>query len=122
MSATDLVGDLQGRDLIWLTVLGNVLSGPVVLGVVVSRLEDLVLNELNGSPRNIARTLHEMQRGGHIMLTNDGLRWRVSMGPRGRESFTRLMQSRPLPHAPSLDGLAQRIRAGFAHIASPLAV
>jgi DNA-binding PadR family transcriptional regulator len=80
------------RELVQLAVLGNVIHGPMGLGALVAQIEDLVLGELDGSPRSIARTLHEMQRSGHIVLANDGKRWRVSLGPKGRDGFFQLKQ------------------------------
>lgn len=122
MIETDMVGDLEGRDLIWLTVLGCVLRQPVPLGELVMRLEALVLGELDGSPRHISRCLHEMDRGGHIILANSGKGWTVSLGPKGRDTFARLMGAEaPVEHAPSLAGLGRRIRAGFAALAGSAA-
>lgn len=93
MALSEPTDSLQASELVRMSILGHVMHGPMVLGALVSRIEELVLGELNGSPRTIARTLHEMQRGGHIVLANDGRRWRVSLGPKGRDSFTRLLQS-----------------------------
>lgn len=114
MFESDVVGNLDGRDLIWLTVLGSVLRQPLTLGELVVRLEALVLDELDGSPRHISRCLHEMDRGGHIVLANVGRGWRVSLGPRGRETFLRLMGAADAPNTPSLAEIGRRIRAGFA--------
>lgn len=119
MIADDVVGDLEGRDLIWLTVLGTVMAGPVTLGVVVSQLEGLVLGELDGSPRIIARSLHEMERGGHIVLATDGKRWRVSLGKHGRVTFRRLMEGSPASAvATGLEDLARRVRARLSDFAA----
>lgn len=93
MITAETAGNLQASELVRLSILGHVMHGPMVLGALVARIEELVMGELNGSPRTIARTLHEMQRGGHIILANDGRRWRVSLGPKGRDSFSRLLQS-----------------------------
>lgn len=114
MIESDVVGDLDGRDLIWLMALGNVLGGPLSLGILVSRLERLVLDELDGSPRHISRCLHEMERGGHIVMSNDGKRWRVSLGARGRDTFTRLMNAQPAGAAPDVTELSRRVKAGLA--------
>ncbi len=88
------------QELVQLAVLGNVMEGPMGLGALVAQIEDLVLGELDGSPRNIARTLHEMQRSGHIVLANDGKRWRVSLGPKGRDGFSHLLQLHPGARGP----------------------
>jgi hypothetical protein len=118
MIEADMLGDLDGRDLIWLTVLGSVLCEPMALGVLVMRLEALVLGELDETPLSISRCLHEMNRGGHIVLANTGKRWRVSLGPRGRDTFLRLMGAREISHASSLAAIGHRIRAAFAGLAS----
>lgn len=110
----DLIGDPQGRDLIWLTVLGHLMRGPMALGILVARIERLVLEELDGSPRNIAAGLIEMDRGGHISLTNDGKRWRVALGRNGRQTFQALMDTGPAPAFSPLKDVASRVRAGFA--------
>lgn len=114
MIPPDLIGDIKGRDLVWLTVLGHVMRGPVPLGILVSRIERLVLEELDGTPRNIAAGLIEMDRGGHIALTNDGKRWRVSIGAKGRETFEALMKAGPIPSYSPLKEVASRVRADFA--------
>lgn len=102
MAASDPSSDLHGSEIVRLAILNHVMHGPMVLGALVARIEALVMGELNGSPRSIARTLHEMQRGGHIVLTNDGLRWRVSLGAKGRDSFSQLMQSHQADGLPFL--------------------
>lgn len=114
MTRPDLIGDTEGRDLIWLTVLGHVMRKPVPLGILVSRIESLVLEELDGTPRNIAAGLIEMDRGGHISLTNDGKRWSIALGPRGRETFEALMDAGPAPAFSPLKEVASRVRADFA--------
>lgn len=114
MAPCDLIGDPAGRDLIWLTVLGQVMNGPLPLGILVSRIEGVVLDELDGTPRNIAAGLIEMDRGCHIQLRNDGRRWSVTLGPKGRETFRSLMQAGPAPDWPPIKQAAGRIRARLA--------
>lgn len=94
MATSETTGDPRGGERVRLSILGHVMDGPMVLGALVAHIEGLMLGELNGSPRTIARTLHEMQRAGHIILANDGRRWRVSLGPQGRDGFTQLMRAR----------------------------
>lgn len=103
----------RGLNLLWLTVLGHVQRAPVPLGVLVMRLEAL-MGELDESPRGISRCLHEMDRGGHIVLANRGRGWWVSLGPNGRATFHALMDDRSPATAPDLEAIGQRLRQGFA--------
>jgi hypothetical protein len=88
--------DLDGRDLVWLAILGAVARGPLPLGQLLMRVEHEVGPWTGGAA--VARSLHEMARGGHIRLECDGARWNVAAGPRAEATLDRLMGRVPSPH------------------------
>lgn len=88
--------DLDGRDLVWLGILGCVQRGSLPLGQLLMRVEHEVGPWTGGAA--VARALHEMARGGHIALECDGARWMVAPGRRTRETLDRLMGRVPSPH------------------------
>ncbi|HSV28930.1 MAG TPA: hypothetical protein VLL76_05210 [Candidatus Omnitrophota bacterium] len=100
--------DLDGRELVWLAVLGCVARGPVVLGQVLAHVEHEVGHWTEAAA--VSRYLHEMARGGHIVLACDGRRWMVSTGPKGGQTLARLMGLSPDPNSPSLRRAFQRLR------------
>lgn len=88
--------DLDGRDLVWLAILGCVQGGAKPLGEVLMRVEHEI-GPVAMVP-SIAPFLHEMARGGHIRLECDGARWNVTPGPRFRQTLDRLTGRLPSPH------------------------
>ena len=94
--------DLDGRDMLWRTVLDCVAMAPAELGRVVAHVERHCDDDT--LTRRLAGFLQEMARGGHIRLANDGRRWMVALGPKGAATRARLAGR---PHRSFMIGQAE---------------
>lgn len=93
--------DLDGRDLIWLAVLGAVAGEKCKLKPILEQIERIAGN-FALSPK-VAICLQEMVKGGHVRLYTDGHDWTLAMGEQGPETLDRLLALHPHSHSPSLN-------------------